>query len=117
MPGYVDDGVAYLVEEHGRELGDDHPARSVERAHHVWWNSALPRSRFQAALKQAYYATRGRLRDGQIAGRPMAYYFGVLENAVVAAREEAGLPSAPGADAPSSTRQTRARTARRRAAG
>ena len=96
-PGYVDDGVTYLVEEHGRELGDDHPARSVERAHHVWWNSALPRGRFQAALKQAYYATRGRLRDGQIAGRPMAYYFGVLENAVVAACEEAGLPPIPGA--------------------
>ena len=92
--GYVDDSVTYLVEEHGREFGDDHPARSVERAHHVWWNSALPRSRFQAALKQAYYATHGRLRDGQIAGRPMAYYFGVLDNAVVAACAEAGLPCA-----------------------
>ena len=58
----------------------------------VWWNSALPRARFQAALKQAYYATRGRRRDGQITGRPMTYYFGILDNAVVAACEEAGLP-------------------------
>ena len=116
--GYVDDSVSYLVEEHGREFGDDHPAHSIERAHHVWWNSALPRARFQAALKQAYYATRGRLRDGQIAGRPMAYYFGVLENAVVAACEEAGLPSAPGTSPTTeSGRSQRDRAAGARAAG
>ena len=39
----------YKHEQWGRDFRDDDPARSRARAHHIWWNSGLPRGRFLTA--------------------------------------------------------------------
>jgi hypothetical protein len=53
--GYQDD--CLYIEQWGPELSDDDAQRSVERAHHLWWNSKLPRWRFHNAMKAARHAT------------------------------------------------------------
>ena len=112
--GYCDAGIASLVERHGAEFGDDDSDRTLTTVHHLWWNTRLPRRSAHRALKQAYYATRAKQRDGAIRSRPMAYYMGAVVNALAAACEEAGRPPPPGwkalANAPA-TGQRRARGA------
>ena len=107
-PGYCDAGIASLVERHGAEFGDDDVDRTNDTVHHLWWNTRLPRRSVHRALKQAYYATRAKQRDGMIRSRPMAYYLGAVVNALAAACEETGLPPPPGwkspADAPATGR-------------
>jgi hypothetical protein len=96
IPGFFDEGIASYIETWGAELGDDDPARSLDRAHHIWWNSKLPRWRFHNAMKAARHAARARLAAGQVRGNPMAYFFGVLEGAVGDECIRAGLPLPPG---------------------
>jgi len=73
------------IEQYGQDFRDDDPARSRARAHHVWWNSGLPRGRFLVLVDLAREKTleqgsRGRVRSGQ-AGlrRAMGYFFAILE--------------------------------------
>ncbi len=93
----TDDGpeseeLAARVEQYGRELRDDNPARSRARAHHAWWNSGLPRGRFLALVELARDKTREQVsKSGVRSGPPgqrraMAYFFAVLEDL---ARDEA----------------------------
>jgi hypothetical protein len=80
------------IEQYGRDFRDDDPARSRARAHHVWWNSGLPRGRFLALVEMARERTleqisRGRVRGGQPGQRrAMGYFFAILEEL---ARDEA----------------------------
>jgi len=79
------------IERYGREFRDDDPARSRARAHHVWWNSGLPRGRFLTLVEQARERTqeqvsRGKVRSGPAGQRrAMGYFFAILEDL---AREE-----------------------------
>jgi hypothetical protein len=81
------------IEQWGRDFRDDDPARSRARAHHIWWNSGLPRGRFLALLDLARERTleqvsRGRVRGGQAGQRKaMGYFFAILDDL---AREEIG---------------------------
>lgn len=74
------------IEQYGRQLRDDAPERSQTRAHHVWWNSGLPRARFLALAETAYTKTveqvsRGRVRSGAAGQRrAMGYFFAILED-------------------------------------
>jgi hypothetical protein len=80
------------IDQYGRELLDDDPARSRARAHHVWWNSGLPRGRFLTLVEQARDRTREQVSRGKVrsgtAGqrRAMGYFFAILEDL---ARDEA----------------------------
>jgi hypothetical protein len=80
------------IEAYGREFRDDDPARSRARAHHVWWNSGLPRGRFLTLVEQARDLTREQVSRGKVksaaAGqrRAMGYFFAILEDL---ARDEA----------------------------
>ena len=73
------------IEQCGRDLRDDDPARSRARAHHIWWNSGLPRGRFLSLVDLARERTlaqisRGRVRSGQAGQRrAMGYFFAILE--------------------------------------
>ena len=84
--------LAARIEQYGRELRDDDPARSRARAHHAWWNSGLPRGRFLALVELARDKTREQIsKSGVRSGPPgqrraMAYFFAVLEDL---ARDEA----------------------------
>jgi len=84
--------LATQIERYGRQLLDDDPARSHARAHHVWWNSGLPRARFLMLTETAYTRTleqvsRGRVRSGAAGQRrAMGYFFAILEDL---ARDEA----------------------------
>lgn len=51
-------------------------------AHHLWWNSGLPREAMHNAMKAAYYSTRNVYRKQTIA-RPMAHFFTALKTATV----------------------------------
>lgn len=93
----TDDGpeleeLAARIEQYGRELRDDNPARSRARAHHAWWNSGLTRGRFLALVELARDKTREQVsKSGVRSGPPgqrraMAYFFAVLEDL---ARDEA----------------------------
>jgi hypothetical protein len=81
------------IELCGRDFRDDDPARSRARAHHVWWNSGLPRGRFLSIVELARERTldqvsRGRVRGGQAGQRrAMGYFFAILEELT---RDEAG---------------------------
>jgi hypothetical protein len=73
------------IEQCGRDFRDDDLQRSRARAHHVWWNSGLPRGRFLALVELAREKTleqvsRGKVRGG-MAGqrRAMGYFFAILE--------------------------------------
>ena len=74
------------IEQYGRQLRDAVPERSHTRAHHVWWNSGLPRARFLALAETAYTRTveqvsRGRVRSGAAGQRrAMGYFFAILED-------------------------------------
>jgi hypothetical protein len=91
-PGYLDDGITSYIVEWGTELGDDDTERSLERAHRMWWNSKLERGRFHNAMKAAKHVTLTRMASGQVGGRPMAYFFGVLAGAAADQCVRAGLP-------------------------
>lgn len=84
--------IAARIEQYGVGFRDDDPARSQARAHHIWWNSGLPRSRFLALLEIAQTRTieqvsRGKVRSGQAGQRrSMGYFFAILEEL---ARDEA----------------------------
>jgi hypothetical protein len=81
-----------LVERCSLDFRDDDPDRSRTRAHHVWWNSGLPRGRFLTLVEMARERTleqisRGRVRGGQAGQRrAMGYFFAILEDL---ARDEA----------------------------
>jgi hypothetical protein len=77
-----DEGSLAYIEEYAPVFTDNDPARSVEVAHHLWWNSRLPRWAFHNAMKAAAHATAQRVRTGQLRGRPMAYFFTLLRAAV-----------------------------------
>jgi hypothetical protein len=74
------------IEQYGRDFRDDDPARSRARAHHIWWNSGLPRGRFLGLVDLARDRTleqvsRGRVRGGQAGQRrAMGYFFAILED-------------------------------------
>ena len=74
-----------LVERYGTDFRDDDPPRSQARAHHIWWNSGLPRRRFLTLVEMARERTleqvsRGRVRAGQAGQRrSMGYFFAILE--------------------------------------
>ncbi|MCC6173992.1 MAG: helix-turn-helix domain-containing protein [Chloroflexi bacterium] len=76
------------IEQCGREFRDDDPGRSRARAHHVWWNSGLPRGRFLTLVDQARERTREQVSRGKVrsgaAGqrRAMGYFFAILEDLV-----------------------------------
>jgi hypothetical protein len=91
-PGYFDEGIASYIEEWGAELLDDDAQRSLTRAHRLWWNSKLERERFHNAMKAAKHTTLARMAKGQVAGRPMAYFFGVLRFCVMDECIKAGQP-------------------------
>jgi hypothetical protein len=84
--------LARAIEACGQRFLDDAPDRSLARAHHVWWNSGLPRSRFLSLVEMARERTleqvsRGRVRGGQPGQRrSMGYFFAILEEL---ARDEA----------------------------
>jgi len=80
-PGYLDEGITSYIVDWGVELDDDDQERSLDRAHRMWWNSKLERWRFHNAMKAAKHATLARMANGQVGGRPMAYFFGVLAGA------------------------------------
>jgi hypothetical protein len=82
--------VRALLEAYSREFGDDAPARSVETAHHLWWNADVPREAAHLALKAAYYSTRSLQRRGAIE-RPMAYFLVALKTALEDQRVRLGL--------------------------
>ena len=73
------------IEQCARDFRDDDPARSRARAHHIWWNSGLPRGRFLSLVEMARERTldqisRGRVRGGQAGQRrAMGYFFAILE--------------------------------------
>jgi hypothetical protein len=79
------------IEQYGVAFRDDDPARSLARAHHIWWNSGLPRTRFLTLVEIAHERTlaqvsRGKVRGGQAGQRrSMGYFFAILEDL---AREE-----------------------------
>jgi hypothetical protein len=83
--------LAALIERCSDDFRDDDPARSRTRAHHIWWNSGLPRGRFLTLAEIARERTleqisRGRVRAGQPGQRrSMGYFFAILEDL---AREE-----------------------------
>jgi hypothetical protein len=87
------DEVIARIEQWGRDFRDDDPTRSRTRAHHIWWNSGLPRGRFLTLLDLARERTleqvsRGRVRGGQAGQRKaMGYFFAILDDL---AREEIG---------------------------
>jgi hypothetical protein len=91
-PGPELEELSLRIERYGRELRDDDPARSHARAHHIWWNSGLPRARFLTLVEQARDRTReqvsrGKVRSGQPGQRrAMGYFFAILEDL---ARDEA----------------------------
>jgi hypothetical protein len=58
----------------------------------MWWNSKLERGRFHNAMKAAKHVTLTRMASGQVGGRPMAYFFGVLAGAAADQCVRAGLP-------------------------
>ena len=89
--GDHDGGITSYIVEWGAELGDDDQERSIERAHRLWWNSKLERWRFHNAMKAAKHATLARMANGQVSGRPMAYFFGVLAGAAADQCVRAGL--------------------------
>jgi hypothetical protein len=91
-PGYWDDGISLYVERWSSELGDDDLQRSVERAHHIWWNSKLPRDAFHNAMKAAHHETRAKLEAGKIHGAPMAYLLTVLRTTASEQCVRLGLP-------------------------
>lgn len=91
QPGYLDEGIIAYIVEWGAELGDDDQDRSLDRAHRMWWNSKLERWRFHNAMKSAKHATLARMANGQVSGRPMAYFFGVLAGAAADQCVRAGL--------------------------
>ena len=84
--------LAARIEQYGRDFRDDNPTRSRARAHHAWWNSGLPRSRFLTLVELARDKTREQVsKSGVRSGTPgqrraMAYFFAVLEDL---ARDEA----------------------------
>ena len=86
--------LAARIEQLGVAFRDDDPARSQARAHHIWWNSGLPRSRFLALVETAQERTvaqvsRGKVRSGTAGQRKsMGYFFAILEEL---ARDEADL--------------------------
>jgi hypothetical protein len=96
QPGYVDEGISSYIAEWAVELGDDDQERSLARAHRLWWNSKLERYRFHNAMKAAKHVTLARMANGQVSGRPMAYFFGVLSGAVADQCVRAGLPEPRG---------------------
>jgi hypothetical protein len=77
--------IAARIEQYGVSFRDDDSARSQARAHHIWWNSGLPRTRFLALLEIAQERTvaqvsRGKVRSGQAGQRKsMGYFFAILE--------------------------------------
>jgi hypothetical protein len=91
-PGYFDEGITTYIVEWGVEFSDDDQERSLDRAHRMWWNSKLERGRFHNAMKAARHATLVRMANGQVGGRPMAYFFGVLAGAAADQCMKAGLP-------------------------
>ena len=90
-PGYLDEGITSYIVDWGVELDDDDQQRSLDRAHRMWWNSKLERWRFHNAMKAAKDATLARKAKGQVGGRPMAYFFGVLAGAAADQCVRAGL--------------------------
>ena len=74
-----------LIDRCAAEFRDDDPGRSRNRAHHIWWNSGLPRGRFLTLAEMARERTleqvsRGRVRGGQAGQRrSMGYFFAILE--------------------------------------
>jgi hypothetical protein len=84
--------LARAIERYGRDFLDDDPQRSRARAHHIWWNSGLPRPRFLTLVEIAREKTleqisRGRVRGGQAGQRrAMGYFFAILDDL---ARDEA----------------------------
>jgi hypothetical protein len=91
-PGYQDDGICLYIEQWGPELSDDDSQRSVERAHHLWWNSKLPRWRFHNAMKAALHATQAKVEAGRVQGSPMAYFFALLRTTASDECRKEGLP-------------------------
>jgi len=89
-PGHYDEGIELQIEQCSAEFEDNDLQRSIDSAHHMWWNSKLDPGRFQNAVKAAIHVTRK--RRGQITDRPMAYFFKVLAAAVMDQRYRAGLP-------------------------
>jgi hypothetical protein len=77
--------LAALVERSGTDFRDDDPHRSRARAHHIWWNSGLPRAQFLSLVEMARERTleqisRGRVRSGTPGQRrSMGYFFAILE--------------------------------------
>ncbi|MFN8637248.1 MAG: hypothetical protein U0893_25645 [Chloroflexota bacterium] len=77
--------IAAHIEQYGADFRDDDPRRSRARAHHIWWNSGLPRARFVTLLEIAREKTleqvsRGRVRGGQAGQRrAMGYFFAILD--------------------------------------
>jgi len=77
--------LAALIERCGNDFRDDDPDRSRARAHHIWWNSGLPRARFLSLTEMARERTleqisRGRVRAGTPGQRrSMGYFFAILE--------------------------------------
>jgi hypothetical protein len=80
------DDLAALIEQCATDFHDDDPARSRARAHHIWWNSGLPRGQFLSLVEMARERTleqisRGRVRSGTPGQRrSMGYFFTILEN-------------------------------------
>lgn len=82
LPGGYDQGIWHYIETFAPEFGDDDPARSLEVAHHLWWNSGLPAWMFHNAIKLAADSTQRMMARGHIRSSPMGYFFGALKAAV-----------------------------------
>jgi hypothetical protein len=80
----INERLRAIIEGYARAFRDDSPERSVETAHHLWWNAHLPLATFADLLDQAALVTRqtisaGRIRRGEAGARQaMPYFFRVL---------------------------------------
>jgi hypothetical protein len=81
----LNDRICAIVEHHARTFRDDSPERSIETAHHLWWNSHIPLGTFVDLLDRAALVTKqtissGRLRRGEPGARDaMPYFLRVLK--------------------------------------
>lgn len=82
LPVGYDEGIWLYIERFAPAFGDNDPARSLEVAHHLWWNSGLPAWAFHNAIKMAADSTERMLARGHLRSSPMGYFFSALKTAV-----------------------------------
>ena len=91
VPGYYDTGISAYIAHWAGDFGDNDSQRSLEQAHHIWWNSKLPRWVFHQAMKAARHQTERKGDASTAFGAPMAYFFKVLRTEVAQRCDRMGL--------------------------